>query len=242
MLENAIAYVGQLGWKSQIGLIIYSAPIVIWGLGAAEGAVRTAFNGIASVFARHGNIPEKAQTHWIQCQRDAGITRSCAAITAVSLVPVLGTGFGYWEFNNQCKNYSKIKGALEKIKQGQYLETMDHVLLQLDKTPEVTEDALNHLYQELANPSTQRDVSQANLNLPASLIYNYYGYSIVYFALDKTSASIQFTAGKVKQIIVYLSRNNIIKKVAICAFNAIKNEVNQTLEDTVNNRRQQKVS
>lgn len=240
MLENAIAYAGQLGWKSQLGMVIYSTPIVLWGLGAAEGAVRTAFNGIASLFARAGN-PEQAQIRWNQCKRDGGITLSCTAFTAVSLIPVAGTGLGYAEFRNQCKQYAKIKEAIEKNKQEGYFINLDLLLNRLDKTSEVTEATLNQMCRELANPSALSQISQANLNLPNSLIHNYYGFSITYIALEATATTIQFTAAKVKQIVIYFSRNNIIKKVAICGFNAIKNEVTQTLDDTVNNRRKQKV-
>ncbi len=233
-----MAYVAPLGWAAKTGLILYSAPIIIWGLGTAEGAVRTALNGVASLFSRLSNHPEKSQIHYAQMIRHGGITLSCAAFTGVSLIPVVGTVIGYGAFRNECNKYSKIKQALDKNKNMHYLKTMTDIIQRLENTPEITEMSLNNLYKKLNSSPSKNKVSRLeNLNVPASLIYNYYGYSILYFAMEKTSDGLSFTARSIKNIALYLSRNNIIKRAAVCALNAIKNEVMQTLDDTVNNPR-----
>ena len=125
-------------------------------------------------------------------------------------------------------------------KQEDYLGNLEYILEKLDKTPQVTEAALNQLYTELNNPATTKKAKENRLNLPNSLIHNYYGFSITYIALEKTTECIQFTAGKIRDVVIYLSQKNIIKKVAVSAYDAITQEVNQTLEDTVNNPRERK--
>lgn len=238
MVGNAIAYVSQLGWKSQLGLVTYSAPIILWGLGAVEGAVRTAFNGIASVFAPQQDS-ENSQKRWAQCKKDGGITLSCLAITTISLVPVVGTSMGLWEFNNQCRSYAKIKATLEANRQKDFLVVLSRGFNAFDRS-NVTEQSLNQLWNQIEHDS-KNYIPEEKLDLPASLIHTYYGYSITYITLEKTTESLQYTAGKVKKLILYLSQHNIVKSIGICAFNAIKNEVRQTLNDTVDNQRGQKV-
>ena len=104
MIENTIAYVGQLGWKSRTALALYAAPITLWGLGATEGIIRTTFNGLGSFFARMNNHQEESQKYWAQCKKDGGITISCLVITGISLVPVVGTDGAFGNLMRNVKN------------------------------------------------------------------------------------------------------------------------------------------
>lgn len=239
MIENSIAYMSQMGWFGKTCLLAYSAPIVLWGLGTSEGALRTAFNGVASLFAKVSANAEKSNKHWDQCKKDGGITLSCAAFTALSCIPILGTTIGNYQFNEQCRKYLKIKKALRNIQDGRYLNRLDDMVNQMKKKQEITEKDLTQLYYTYTHPNPNSIVtSEEYLDLPASLIYSYYGFSIAYFALDKTNEFLQVTASTVKKIVIFLSQSGIIKKVFICAANAIKNEVTQTLDDTLKNPRE----
>ncbi len=235
MIESSMSYFAQLGWKSQAACVVYAYPIALWGLGAVEGVVRTSFNGLASCYARWNNQPEKTHSYWMQCKKDAGITKGCLLITGISLIPVVGTGWGISEFKSQCAKYSNIKRAWAERYAENYLYKMDGIVAELNRSAPITPNKLNNLWKQMDTPATFTPAASEQLNLPDSLIHNYIGFSITYVALEITSDSLHFTARKVKQLAIYLSQNNILKKVAICFVDAINQEVTQTLEDTVRN-------
>lgn len=235
MIESTLSYMGQLGWKSQVACVVYATPIALWGLGAIEGVVRTSFNGLSACFAGWNHQPNKAESYWNECKKDAGITKGCLLITGISLIPVVGTGWGISEFKSQCAKYSNIKRAWAERYAENYLYKMDGIVAELNRSAPITPDKLNNLWKQMDRPATFTPRYSEQLNLPNSLIHNYIGFSITYVTLEITSDSLHYTARKVKQLAIYLSQNNILKKVAICFVNAINQEVTQTLEDTVNN-------
>lgn len=233
-MTSIIANFGNWGWFAKSSAIIYATPVLTWSLGAAEGAVRTAFECLSTAYSKaSGNDPAAAQ-HWDQTKRDAGIALSCVLLTGVSAVPLLGTGCGYYYIISECTDLQNIRDAYKRAIRAQGNAYDQEIIQELDHLTKVEEASLKALFERMINPSPINGpvtLLERDRNLKASLIHHYYGYSIPYLTIEYTCHGIQSTISLTQRIAVQLFKNGFFKKIVKSAIIAVYSEVQQTKND-----------
>lgn len=239
MIENFVSPIANWGWASRVAFVTYAAPIAIWGLGAAEGAIRSALHGVAAAFtkiARQDNLASKQVEH---CAKNGLISLSCLSFTAISVIPLLGTGFGYYYISKQESNYREIKKAyLETYSEAleQQKETnLNEALNEIDESKEIDHQFLDKVSQKLIKQPSSVSINSARLDerksqLDASLIHHYYGYSAAYVFFETTSVVTYKISIRVKRLALNLFNNGLIRKLVNQVVTAIFKEVEQCQE------------
>ena len=240
MISTAIATVSNGGVLLKVGASVYGFPVVVWALGASEGAVRTAFNAIACLFEKLMRHDPEAHQRWEKLLRDGGITISCTVFAGISLIPVIGTTIGTYNIGVQCHRFNQLKRADERALQAREKANVNEVLTEIHRVEHPGESDLNLLSARLLNPAKIKGpiaLLPQDRNLPRSLIKHYYGYSIAYVGAEKTCHGIHVAAVKIKDIAVHLFKYGFVRRMAQVAFESTILEVGETLDLTANNRK-----
>lgn len=239
MIENAMTQFSGLSWMGKSRFVAANAPMVIWGLGAAEGTIRTLFHGIASVFAKAAGYHETASEQFKQCKRDGKISFGCMGLTVLSAIPYVGPGIGYFYIFRQCIDYSRVRYAYREVLKIQKHSNLTNVLDQLDDINNIDHQELDRLSKQLRAPTTftSSETQRIRETLKGTLVYHYYGYSIAYASVEYSCKGINFTANLIKNIAMRLFRNGFIRNLIYKVIKVTSDELNQVITDTSKNPR-----
>jgi len=219
----------HVGYMSKVETICFAAPLLIWGAGASEGAIRSNYKVlIVALKTLNGSATDSDRT---QLHNQWSITKGCSALTAVSLIPfcLKLLPFNYFfviripislfiisktgeAIVKQIDNYQKFKAALEKARKRLEKQHFDEQFQRIIESPDMeTFQRSIHATHILPHEMkiSPEDFNECEKNLQGTLINQNWSYTIAYRTVElaSTIAEKVFLSGRLWKAIQFVGEN-----------------------------------
>lgn len=227
MTVSSIAY-GVAVYGSACILSVYGAPVVVWLSGSGEGAVRSVGNiaiiAKKCICCESEEELERAKEDLI---RNWQLLKGCGIMGGVSLIPVIGTYYGWKYIYKETRKHEMIQSALERSRNNQSKQSQD--MFELLMTDDVNSDQLKE--KHIANIPSKKFVSVEQLDdqarqLDNTLIRTYIVYTATHYTAKKVIVgscfgvrygikAAKYGCQKTKEIFGYLFKRKLLRRAMI---------------------------
>lgn len=228
----------------RVETVILMAPVVVWGAGASEGAVRTAI-AAGRVFLFLGDRKER-ENFWSQFN----VTKGCVVLVGVTMLPLLikavpyaryilripfyyATEQAYEVIYKQVGRYSQLTRALKRVEERIVFSDAEKLAKELvgsGKDPKRLQELFQETKKQIVSgvTVTAEDLSDAERQIRGSLIGRNMCYTAAYTAVDFSARQIAKATYNSYLLVMKIVESDMVRSTVKFTYNSLKNEVIST--------------